>query len=134
VEKKYVLIVEDSTAQAMANRFLLENKGVEVLWAHNGWEGIEMAIEYIPRAIILDIQMPEIDGFEVCRRLKEDPRTAQIPIIMHTTRDHAPDLIFGLELGAVDYIPKDCFSGTVLLATLRELGILDPKESDHCVT
>jgi len=131
VENKYILIVEDSSAQAMASRYLLENKGVEILWARNGWEGIDLAIQYAPQAIILDVQMPEIDGFEVCRRLKADPRTAQIPVIMYTSRDYAPDLMYGLELGAIDYIPKDSFSGTVLLATLRELGVFDPDGNDN---
>lgn len=131
MENKYILIVEDSSAQAMASRYLLENKGVEILWARNGWEGIDLAIQYAPKAIILDVQMPEIDGFEVCRRLKADPRTAQIPVIMYTSRDYAPDLMYGLELGAIDYIPKDSFSGTVLLATLRELGVLDPDGNDN---
>ncbi len=131
MENKYIIIVEDSSAQAMASRYLLENKGVEILWARNGWEGIDLAIQYAPQAIILDVQMPEIDGFEVCRRLKADPRTAQIPVIMYTSRDYAPDLMYGLELGAIDYIPKDSFSGTVLLATLRELGVLDPDGNDH---
>lgn len=128
MDKKYLLIVEDSSAQAMAHRFLLENRGVEVLWARNGWEGIEMANQYLPEAIVLDVQMPEIDGFEVCRRLKSDSRTAHIPVIMHTTREYAPDLQFGLEMGAVDFIPKDSFSGTVLLATLQELGIIHAGE------
>jgi DNA-binding response OmpR family regulator len=131
VENKYILIVEDSSAQAMASCYLLENKGVEILWARNGWEGIDLAIQYAPKAIILDVQMPEIDGFEVCRRLKADPRTAQIPVIMYTSRDYAPDLMYGLELGAIDYIPKDSFSGTVLLATLRELGVFDPDGNDN---
>lgn len=131
MENKYILIVEDSSAQAMASCYLLENKGVEILWARNGWEGIDLAIQYAPKAIILDVQMPEIDGFEVCRRLKADPRTAQIPVIMYTSRDYAPDLMYGLELGAIDYIPKDSFSGTVLLATLRELGVFDPDGNDN---
>jgi CheY-like chemotaxis protein len=124
MDKKYVLIVEDSASQAIANCLLLENTGVNVLWARNGWEALDMAVQYLPHVIILDVQMPEIDGFEVCHRLKANPRTAPIPVIMYTSRDFAPDLMRGLELGAVDYIPKDSFSGTVLLSTLKELGVI----------
>lgn len=127
MDKKYILIVEDSSVQAMANRYLLENEGVDILWAKNGREGIEMADHYLPSAIILDVQLPEIDGYEVCRILKANPRTANIHIIMQTARELATDLIYSIELGAVDFIPKDSFSGTVLLATLRELGVLEPR-------
>ena len=131
MDKKYILLVEDSSVQAMVNRYLFENKGVEILWAKNGREGIEMADRYLPKAIILDIKMPELDGYEVCRRLKANPRTAHIPIIMQTTQEFAPDLMYSIELGAIDFIPKDSFSGTVLLTTLQELGILGPSEGDH---
>lgn len=130
MDTKYILIVEDSSVQAMANRYLLENKGVDILWAKNGQEGIEMAGRFLPRAIILDVQLPDINGYEVCRILKADPRTAGIHIIMQTARELATDLMASIELGAVDFIPKDSFSGTVLLATLRELGVLEPEENN----
>lgn len=128
MDSKYILLVEDSSVQAMVNRYLLENRGVEVLWAKNGREGIEMADRFLPKAVVLDIQMPDLDGYEVCRQLKANPSTSNIPIIMQTSREYAPDLVASMELGAIDFIPKDSFSGTVLLATLRELGILDSSE------
>ncbi len=125
MERKYILIIEDSSAQALANQYLLENRGVDILLARNGLEGIELALKHQPRVIILDVLMPGMDGFEVCRRLKSDPKTANIPIIMHTAKENAFDLMVSRQLGAVDFIPKDSFSGTVMLATLKELGIID---------
>lgn len=131
MDKKYILLVEDSSVQAMVNRYLLENKGVEILWAKNGREGIEMADRFLPKAIILDVQMPDLNGYDVCRLLKTNPKTSNIPIIIQTAQDFAPDLLSSIELGAIDFIPKDSFSGTVLLATLRELGILDEGENNN---
>lgn len=126
--QKCVLIIEDSSAQALAKLLLLEDSGLRVLWARNGWEGLEMASRFAPDAIVLDVEMPEIDGFEVCRRLKSDPQTAKIPVIMHTVRDFAPDMLLSFDMGAVDFIPKDGFSGPVLLATLQELKIIESRD------
>ncbi len=131
MDPKCILLIEDSSAQAMANRYLFENRGVDILWAHNGEEGIEMAQQHHPSAIILDVLLPGMNGFEVCRQLKANPQTADIPIIMHTANDNAPDLMMSRQLGAIDYIPKDSISGTVLLATLRELGIIDQTGKEH---
>lgn len=127
--QKCVLIIEDSSAQALAKLLLLEDSGLRVLWARNGWEGLEMAGRFAPDAIVLDVEMPEIDGFEVCRRLKTDPQTANIPVIMHTVRDFAPDMLLSFDMGAIDFIPKDGFSGPVLLATLQELKVLETSGS-----
>ena len=123
--QKCVLIVEDSSAQALAKLLLLEDSGLRVLWARNGQEGVEMAKRFLPDAIVLDVEMPEMNGYEVCRELRSDDRTSNIPIIMHTVRDSAEDVLQGINLGATDFIPKDAFSGPVLLATLKELKILE---------
>lgn len=120
-----MLIIEDSSAQALAKLLLLEGVGLRVMWAHNGWEGLEMANRFIPDAIVLDVEMPEMDGFEVCRRLKAEPRTANIPVIMNTVRDFGPDLMMSMDMGAIDFIPKDGFAGIVLLATLEELNVIE---------
>lgn len=127
--QKCILIIEDSASQAMDKMLLLEQTGVETRWARNGWEGLEMAQTLLPSAIILDIQMPEIDGFEVCRQLKSNPLTARIPVIMNTVRDYAPDLLLSFDIGAIDFVPKDGFSGPVLVATLRQLGVINPPAS-----
>ncbi|MCX7683152.1 MAG: response regulator [Anaerolineae bacterium] len=123
-EAKTVLIVEDSPAQALALEHLLEEHGLKVLWAPDGQAGIALAHQHLPDVIVLDIEMPRMGGFETCRRLKEDARTADIPVVMFTIRDDATAALRGIDLGAVDFIPKDAFSNTVLLETLRQLHIL----------
>ena len=119
-----ILIVEDSPAQALALQHLLKEEGLQVLWAPDGQIGITMAQQHGPDAIVLDIEMPRMNGLETCRHLKEDTHTADIPIVMLTVRDDATTAMQGIDLGAVDFIPKDAFCGSVLLETLRQLHIL----------
>jgi DNA-binding response OmpR family regulator len=119
-----VLLVEDSTTQALHFQSLLEENGVSVLWASDGESGLEMAQQHTPDLIVLDIQLPKMNGFEVCQRLKEMSTTAEIPVIMLTRFDEAESVVQGLQAGAIDYIPKDAFAGAVLLETLRQMGII----------
>lgn len=122
---KTVLIVEDSPVQARALQDLLEQNGLRVLRAPDGQVGIAMAEQHIPNAIVLDVQMPEMNGFEVCRHLKGDLRTAGIPVVILTAHGD-PDLAaLAFEMGAVEFVPKDVFSEAVLLRTLRHLGVLE---------
>lgn len=121
---KMVLVVEDSPVQALALVKLLERENLNVLCASNGQAGISMARCYLPDLIILDIQMPEMDGLEACRYLKRDPKTLDIPIILYTEHNEPDMLKAGLEQGVVDFIPKDAFSDIVLLETLKQLNII----------
>lgn len=116
-----VLIVEDSPVQAQKLRLTLEEEGWHVLWAADGQEGLNAARREKPDVIVLDIQLPTLNGFQVARGLKADPKTADIPIIMLTTRDNALDALTGLEAGAIDYVPKDAFAEAVVLETIRQL-------------
>lgn len=123
--KKTILIVEDSPVQALALLRFFENRGVNVLCAANGEAGLEMVHQTMPEIILLDIQMPGIDGLEVCRRLRDDTSTHHIPIILltsHTTPEVVREGFLG---GAIDFIPKDAFYEQVLLETLRQLGIIE---------
>ncbi len=122
--RKTVLVVEDSRLQALALQQLLEEKGLVVLRALNGRVGVSMAEQYMPDVIILDVQMPEMDGLEACRRLKQNPATSSIPIVMLTAHSEPTVLAQGLDLGVIDFIPKDAYSDRVLLETLRQLHIL----------
>ncbi len=126
---KTILIVEDSPAQALALEHLLRDEGLQVLWATDGQAGLELAQQHLPDAIVLDVEMPRMGGFEACRHLKQDPRTVDIPVVMLTIRDDATTALRGIDLGAVDFIPKDVFSGPVLVETLRQLRIL-PRVDD----
>jgi CheY-like chemotaxis protein len=123
--KKTILIVEDSPVQALAVLKLLENRGVNVLCAANGETGVAMARQTLPEAIVLDVEMPGMNGLEVCRLLRDDTRTVKIPVILFTTHTDLETLREGFVGGAVDFIPKDAFCETVLLETLRQLQILE---------
>ena len=123
-DKKTVLIVEDSPAQALALEHLLKAEGLRVHWARDGRVGVALAQEHAPDVIVLDVEMPNMDGFEACQHLKANAQTAGIPIVMLTVLDDAAAAMQGIDLGAIDFIPKDAFSGPVLLETLRQLHIL----------
>ena len=128
-KKKTILIVEDSKSQALSLRCLLDGQGLKVVHAEDGDRGVAMAQEILPDAIVLDIVMPNMDGFEVCKILKGNPQTVDIPIIMFTCHDDTNNLQESVNLGAVDFIPKDVFSDAVLLETLRQLGVLDKAQA-----
>lgn len=116
-----ILIVEDSPLQALKVKLVLESNGCHVVWVDTGWAGLELAKNKQFDLIILDIQLPDIDGFTVCRKLKAEPDLAEVPVVMLTTRDHAEDALNSLEMGAVDYIPKDAFAETVLVETIKQI-------------
>jgi two-component system cell cycle response regulator len=124
-----VLVVEDSHTQALHLQALLEREGLDVALAFDGKAGVEMAGRVRPSVAILDVQMPEMNGFEVCQRLKEMDATADTPIIMLTCRDENDAVMEGLQRGAIDYIPKDAFSDAVLLETLRQMGLIAATEA-----
>lgn len=125
VNKKTILVVEDSHTQALRLQALLEQAGVEVALAFDGSAGVQMAHHLRPDAIILDVQMPKMNGYQVCERLKEASQTADIPIIMLTCHDEQEAVMEGLQMGAIDYIPKDAFADAVLLETLRQMGLIE---------
>ena len=124
-EKKTVLIVEDSPAQALALGHSLEREGLCVLWARDGQIGVNMAQEHLPDVILLDIEMPTLNGFEACQRLKENDETSDIPVIMLTAHTEPVTAITLLDQGVVEFIPKGAFSEAVLIETLRQLHILN---------
>ncbi len=121
---KKVLIIEDSQTQAQTLQRVLEAYGLRVLWAPGGRIGVQLAEQWLPDVVILDVKMPEMDGFEVCANLRDNPKTEHIPVVMMTLYN-APDLVkMGIYLGAVDFIPKDEFANVVLLKTLEQLRVL----------
>ncbi len=120
-----VLLVEDSPTQAQQIKEVLESVGLEVRVATDGPDGIREAMENPPDLIVLDIKLPSMDGYQVCRRLKRAEETQNIPVIMLTDKAGAKETMTGLKAGADDYIPKDIFAAEHLMETLRELGVLD---------
>jgi len=104
--KGRILVVEDDFDISNLLRIYFDSQGYEVAIAPNGNEALELCRRNMPSVIVLDIQLPDIDGYEVCRRLRGNMRTSHIPILFLTQRDERSDKIAGLELGADDYITK----------------------------
>ena len=113
-----VLVVEDEPAQREMLVYNLEKEGYQVHVAGDGDEGVLIAKEQTPDAIILDWMLPSMSGIEACRQLKADGETAEIPIIMLTARGEEADRIRGLDTGADDYVVKP-YSVTELMARIR---------------
>ncbi|MCA1945630.1 MAG: response regulator [Desulfovibrio sp.] len=120
MQKDVVLIVEDDEDILQLLTYNLENAGFEVLTSADGYEGMNLARRHNPNLILLDIMLPNVDGFEVCKELKRRPETAGIPVIMLTARGEEVDRIVGLELGADDYVVKP-FSPRELLLRIRAI-------------
>jgi len=101
-----VLVVDDSAFNVQLLVQALSDEGYETLVAYNGKQALEVAEEQRPDVILLDIMMPEMDGYEVCRRLKAHPELRSIPVIMVSGREMDKDVVQGLDAGAQDYITK----------------------------
>ncbi len=122
---KTVLIVEDSPTQAFRLRSLLENRGLRVKTAENGAVGLKLLQELEPDVIVLDVEMPEMDGLQVCHAIKSSPKTENIPVIMFTAQEDRDVIVNILQLGVIDFIPKDVFADAVLLGTLEQMGLIE---------
>jgi two-component system phosphate regulon response regulator PhoB len=98
----------------------IAREGYRVLTCGTGEQALKLAGSKLPSLVILDLMLPGIDGLEVCKKLKSDPKTENIPIVMLTAKGEESDIVTGLELGADDYITKP-FSGKVLVARVRRI-------------
>lgn len=117
-ESPLILVVEDSPTQAKQIAAALTAYDLRVAIAGDGLDALRMVDSDPPAVVILDVNLPTMDGYQVCSRLKRDSRTAHIPVIMLTAYDSADATLQGLEVGADDYIAKDEFTSENLLATL----------------
>lgn len=113
-----ILIIDDSVENRQLLQRTLVKGGYEVLEAGDGREGLTKALEIFPELILLDIVMPQLDGYQVCAALKNNPRIADIPVIFLSANTETRDKIKGLELGGVDYIAKP-FDRSEVLARVR---------------
>ncbi len=116
MESKKILVVEDEKNIVDILVFNLRREGYGTLEAYDGVTGLQLALDQDPDLILLDLMLPRLDGFEVCRRLREQGRAT--PVIMLTAREEETDKVLGLELGADDYITKP-FSMRELLARVK---------------
>jgi twitching motility two-component system response regulator PilH len=101
-----VLIVDDSPTETFTLKSMLEAKGFEVLTAENGADGVALAREELPDVVLMDIVMPGLNGFQATRQLTKDDKTAQIPVIIVTTKDQETDKVWGQRQGAKGYLVK----------------------------
>lgn len=116
--KEKILIVDDEKDIVKMLDYNLQKEGFKTVLSYDGEEALDLAIAERPKLILLDLMLPGIDGLEVCKILKKDPKTANIPIIMLTAKSQETDKIVGLELGADDYITKP-FSPRELIARIK---------------
>lgn len=115
-----VLIVDDSPTETHVMRVSLEKSGFEVLTADDGESGLRLARESVPDAIIMDVVMPGVNGFQATRKLSKDPQTAKIPVVIVTNKDQPTDKVWGMRQGAVAYMTKPV-SGEKLVAKIHEV-------------
>jgi two-component system, OmpR family, alkaline phosphatase synthesis response regulator PhoP len=118
--KKRILLVDDEVDFIEVVRVRLEDSNYEVIVAYDGEEALERAERDEPNLIILDIMLPKISGFDVCRKLKIDENFKNIPIIMLSAKFQPNDVNFGIAMGADAYITKP-FEPQVLIEKIREL-------------
>lgn len=119
-DKQKILVVDDEERNLRLISAILNNYGYVFETAKNGLEGLEKTKAFLPDLVLLDVMMPEMDGYEVCRRLKEAPLTAHIPVVMVTALDDKESRIKGLECGANDFLAKPVDS-TELMVRARNL-------------
>ena len=113
-----ILVIEDDADIRNLLHFNLEKEGFTSIEAGDGVTGLAMAREQKPSLVLLDLMLPGMDGFEVCRRLGSSPDTAEIPVLMLTARGEEMDRVVGLSLGADDYVVKP-FSVRELMLRVR---------------
>ena len=113
-----VLVVDDAEEMVRLLKCQLESQGYQVVTAGSGCAALDLVAAERPDVMLLDVMMPEMDGIEVCRRLKADPATCTIPVIMLTAKGSDEDFVAGLNAGADDYVSKP-FQNEVLAARIR---------------
>ena len=115
-----VLIVDDSAADRALLRTILGRAGYTVYEVANGGDAVQKAREVRPHIIILDVNLPDLNGLAVCRAIRADREIGSVPVLMLTVRDDDTDVLAGLEAGADDYVAKDS-AGAIVLGRVRRL-------------
>lgn len=118
--KPLILVVEDDRPLAEVLEYNLRQEGYDTLVAHSGQDGLNQARARLPQLVVLDLMLPVFDGLEVCRRLRADPVTREILVLMLTAKAEETDEVAGFNVGADDYVTKP-FSVKVLLERIRAL-------------
>ncbi len=120
MKKNRILVVEDEESLLKLESILLSSKGYNVTGVMDGKSALEEVMAHRPDLVILDIMLPEIDGFEVCRRIRENPATSTIPVVMLTAKKNSQDVARGAEVGANAYLTKP-FKSAKVIEVIEEL-------------
>ena len=115
-----VLIVDDSPSQLMGMKRIIEKLGHEILTAEDGALGVEAAKRELPDLILMDVVMPNLNGFQATRSISKEPATSHIPIILVTTKDQETDRVWGMRQGAKAYLTKPV-NDAALIKLVKEL-------------
>ena len=124
--KKRILLVEDEPNIVVSLTFLLERAGFEVATESNGQNAIDTILDDPPDTLVLDVMLPGLDGFEILRRVRADPRVEKLPVLMLTAKGQREDRKNALEIGADMFITKP-FSNTEVVEAVRELAARGPQ-------
>lgn len=103
-----VLLVDDDRVQQLAIAKILRRSGLTVIVANDGVEALKLVQLYCPDLVILDIVLPKMNGYEVCRKLKQNKKTQNLPIVIYTAKSEKIDIYWGIKQGADAYISKPC--------------------------
>ena len=115
-----ILIVDDSPSQLLGMKRIVEKLGHEALVAEDGAAGVEAAKAHLPDLILMDVVMPNLNGFQATRAISKDAATAQIPVVLITTKDQETDKVWGMRQGAKAYITKP-FSEAQLIEMINSV-------------
>jgi CheY-like chemotaxis protein len=120
--QKKILLVDDSATVLLMERMVLSKDQYEVVTAHDGEEGVAKARSEHPDLILMDVVMPKVDGFEAVRRIKSDPATRSIPIVMVSTKGERENVANGFKSGAADYLTKPIDAPALLRVVKKYVG------------
>lgn len=118
---KHILLVEDSPTQAAKSKIVLEGKGYQVSVASNGQEGLQKAAELLPDLIVLDVYLPDLNGFDVCQQLKNTMAVRSIPVIMFSNENKLSNMTTAYNVGADYYVVKGQEGERVLLLLIETI-------------
>lgn len=131
--KGTILVIDDEKDLIELVRYNLEKEGYDVIAAYDGQSGLEVVKKHRPDLVVLDLMMPGLDGLQVCQRLRADPRSSRIPVIMLTAKATEADRVVGLEFGADDYIIKPFSPREVVARVKAVLRRSAPQQDDRQV-
>ena len=127
-----ILLIDDNAKNLQVAMGILNKEGYNLIYAQDGQKGLELAKQGGIDLILLDVIMPQIDGYEVCKKLKDDPKTKDIPVIFLTVKDEEQDIITGFEHGGVDYVTKPFYTEVLLKRVKTHLKLSQAtKELKH---